>query len=96
MLKTSRHSALKRELTADKFIPYVAHVAPEVVRTVHGDYLQAFRLAGTSFESVPAGQLDLWHERLNVLWRNIAAPGVALWTHIVRRREPTAVPDVEV
>ncbi|HWX81637.1 MAG TPA: hypothetical protein VNZ02_16155, partial [Steroidobacteraceae bacterium] len=25
-------------------------------------------------------------ERLNVLWRNIAAPNVALWTHLIRRR----------
>ncbi len=26
-------------------------------------------------------------QRLNVLWRNIASPQVALWTHVIRRRE---------
>src|SRR5690606_8537661 len=32
-------------------------------------------------------QLNAWHERLNVLWRNISSPQVALWTHVIRRRE---------
>ncbi|HVA19201.1 MAG TPA: VirB4 family type IV secretion/conjugal transfer ATPase, partial [Solirubrobacteraceae bacterium] len=27
-------------------------------------------------------------ERLNVTWRNIATANVALWTHLIRRREP--------
>jgi type IV secretion system protein VirB4 len=62
------------------------------VRTVHGDYLQAFRLGGASFESADDEQLNGWHERLNVLWRNIAAPGVALWTHLIRRCEPVSAP----
>src|ERR1700744_4610444 len=62
-------------------IPYVAHVAPAL-----GDYVQAFRLGGASFESSDDDELNNWHERLNVLWRNIAAPNVALWVHIVRRR----------
>jgi type IV secretion system protein VirB4 len=26
---------------------------------------------------------------LNVLWRNIASPNVALWSHVIRRRECT-------
>jgi type IV secretion system protein VirB4 len=52
-----------------------------------GDYVQAFRLGGASFESADDADLNNWHERLNVTWRNIASPNVALWTHIVRRRE---------
>ncbi len=31
--------------------PYTAHVAPGIVKTVFGDYLQVFRLSGASFES---------------------------------------------
>jgi type IV secretion system protein VirB4 len=95
MLSAARAAALGRELTADRYIPYTAHVAPEVVRSVYGDYLQAFRLAGASFETADAAQLDLWHERLNVLWRNVAGPGVALWTHVIRRREPAAAAAAE-
>ena len=87
MLTAARMVAMRRELTVDRHIPYTAHVAPEVVRTDFGDYLQVFRLSGVSFESADVDQLNVWHEKLNVLWRNVAAPGVALWSHIVRRRE---------
>jgi type IV secretion system protein VirB4 len=68
-------------------IPYAAHVAPTVVRTLSGDYVQAYRLAGASFESADDEELNNWHERLNVTWRNLAGPNVALWTHVIRRRE---------
>ncbi len=50
-------------------------------------YLQTFRLSGASFESADDETLNNWHERLNVTWRNIASPNVALWTHLIRRRE---------
>jgi type IV secretion system protein VirB4 len=81
-----RMTALRREFTAADRIPYTAHVAPTVVRTASGDYLQVFRLAGASFESNDDAQLNHWHERLNVLWRNVGSPNVALWTQVIRRR----------
>lgn len=85
-----RESALRREFPAARRIPYRAHVAPHVVRTEFGDYLQAFRLGGASFESRDDRELNNWHERLNILWRNIAGPGVALWTHVIRQRASIA------
>ncbi len=81
-----RQSALRREISAAERIPYVAHVAPSIVRTAFGDYVQAFRLGGASFESSDDDELNNWHERLNVLWRNVAGPNVALWTHVIRHR----------
>jgi type IV secretion system protein VirB4 len=90
VLSATRSAAMRRELTADRHIPYTAHVAPEVVKTAFGDYLQVFRLAGASFESADIEQLNVWHEKLNVLWRNVAAPGISLWSHIIRRRETPA------
>jgi type IV secretion system protein VirB4 len=86
MVSLRRPSALHREISAAERIPYVAHVAPSIVRTAFGDYVQAFRLGGASFESSDDDELNNWHERLNVLWRNIAGPNVALWTHIIRHR----------
>jgi type IV secretion system protein VirB4 len=88
--RLKRAAALRREMTAADRTPYAAHVAPSVVRTAYGDYIQAFRLGGASFESSDDGELNNWHERLNVLWRNIAAPNVALWTHVIRRRAGVA------
>jgi len=87
VLNVTRAAAMRHELTVARHIPYTAHVAPEIVRTAFGDYLQVFRLGGASFESADVEQLNVWHEKLNVLWRNVAAPGVALWSHIIRRRE---------
>ena len=87
-----RGSAVRRERSAAEHIPYRAHVAPGVIRTAAGDYLQAFRLAGAPFESADDSQLNGWHERLNVLWRNLASPEVSLWTHVIRRPVALAPP----
>jgi type IV secretion system protein VirB4 len=87
-----RAAALRRELPASRHIPYAAHVAPEVIVTTQGGYLQTFRLSGASFESADDETLNNWHERLNVTWRNIASPNVALWAHLIRRRDVPEVP----
>lgn len=87
-----REQALRRERSAAEHLPYTAHVRHDVVRTRAGYYLMGFRLSGASFESADDAQLNLWHERLNVLWRNVATPNVALWTHLVRRRAEDVTP----
>src|SRR5882672_2687327 len=86
MLTLNREAAMRREKNAADRVPYGAHVSPHVVRTAFGDYLQTLRLGGAAFESNDDAVLNNWHERLNVLWRNIAAPNVALWIHVIRRR----------
>lgn len=86
MHAVNRSAATRRELPAADRIPYLAHVAPDVVRTAFGDYLQTFRLGGASFETNDDEEVNNWHERLNVLWRNVAGPSVALWVQLVRRR----------
>jgi type IV secretion system protein VirB4 len=83
----ARGATVQRERHASEHIPYTAHVAERVVSTANGGYLQVFRLGGASFESADDEQLNNWHERLNVLWRNLASPDLALWTHVIRRRE---------
>src|SRR5580658_7989315 len=82
-----RDALVRREFLSSSQIPYTAHLSEHVIRTKAGDYVQVFRLAGASFESADDEQLNTWHERLNVLWRNIASAQVALWAHVIRRRE---------
>ena len=77
MPRLAQAAALRREVPASAHIPYVAQVSDHVVKTSFGDYVQVFRLAGASFESADDEQLNTWHERLNVLWRNLASPQVA-------------------
>jgi type IV secretion system protein VirB4 len=89
MRATDRTRRMRRELLAADRIPYNVQLSESVVRTSLLDYVQVFRLGGVSFESADDDQLNNWHERLNILWRNIASPNVALWTHVIRRREGT-------
>ncbi|MDP9894893.1 type IV secretion system protein VirB4 [Variovorax boronicumulans] len=86
LLSRSEH-ALRREAVAAAMIPLSAHVDAHVARTRAGDYVQTLRLAGASFESADDDDINSWQERLNVLLRNIASPNLALWTHVIRRRE---------
>ena len=89
MSPVARQTVLRREAPSSRHIPYTAQVTPHLVKTESGDYVQVLKLGGVSFESADDAQLNQWHERLNVTWRNIASPNVALWTHIVRRRDLT-------
>ena len=82
-----REAAIHREQPVARHIPYRAQIAANLVRTADGDYVQVFRLSGASFESADDADLNNWHERLNVTWRNMASPNVAIWTHVIRRRE---------
>jgi len=86
MAAMNRQAAARRDIVAAERVPYAAHVAPHIVRTTFGDYLQTFRLGGAAFETNEDDELNNWHERLNVLWRNVASPSVSLWTHVIRRR----------
>ena len=86
-----RIAVARREMPAARHIPYATHVADTVVRTGGGEYVQVYRLSGASFESEDDDTLNSWHERLNVIWRNIASPNLALWTHVIRRRESAAM-----
>lgn len=87
MSASAKEASVRREAAAVSRIPYVAHVSPNIVKTIHGDYVQVFRLSGASFECTDDETLNTWHARLNVLWRNLASPQVALWAHVIRRRE---------
>src|SRR6516225_9273134 len=91
MSAVPRQAALRRETLCVGRIPYLAHVAPHLIKTVHGDYVQTLRLGGASFECADDEALNSWHARLNVLWRNCASAQVALWAHVIRRREVTDV-----
>jgi type IV secretion system protein VirB4 len=88
----SRAVSLRREILMAERVPYTAQLSEHVVRTRQLDYVQVFRCAGVSFESADDQQLNTWHERLNILWRNIASPNVALWATVIRRRESAPDP----
>lgn len=85
------YTALTREEGAALHIPYTIHVNEHVVKT-HNGYVMAFKLAGIGFENADDDQLNNWHERLNVFYRNIAKPNISIWQTVIRHRE-SAYPD---
>ena len=87
-LTLRKDRTLRREASAASMIPLLVHVDEHVARTRAGDYVQSFRLAGASFESADDEDINSWHERLNVFLRNIASPNHAVWSHVIRHREP--------
>ena len=90
MVTNRRIAAARRDRMAAERVPCSAHITPSIATTHAGDYLQAFRLGGVSFDCTEDDLLNTWHERLNVLWRNIASPDVSLWSHVIRRRAELA------
>jgi type IV secretion system protein VirB4 len=83
----ARSLAARREQPAAGRIPYTAQISAHVLKTSNGEYVQVIRVGGASFESADDSELNGWHERLNLTWRNLASPHVALWAHVIRRRE---------
>lgn len=83
MFKFAR--ALKNEVTTATFIPYSGHVTQNTVKLTSGDFLQVIKLQGAAHESADVEDINIWHDQLNGMMRNISSPNVALWTHVVRR-----------
>lgn len=78
---------MRAEAPASKRIPYRSFVGENTIVTESGEYMQVLRLSGASFESADDEELNNWHNRLNVLYRNIGSPHIMLYQHIVRRVE---------
>lgn len=81
----SQAPLLAREVTAEKHIPFAAHVDPYTLKTHQGDYVQTYRLEGIAHETVHDDEIEVWHEQLALFMRNVASPHLALWSYVVRR-----------
>jgi len=49
-------------------------------------------LDGISYETADVHDLNILHEQLNNLLKNVSDERLSLWTHVIRRRE-TVYPD---
>ncbi|MGN8021291.1 VirB4 family type IV secretion/conjugal transfer ATPase [Phyllobacterium sp. 22229] len=76
-----------RELEPETFIPYVRHVDERIVALDSRALMVVIALEGVSFETADTLDLNALHRDLNTLYRNIADERLALWTHVIRRRD---------
>ena len=77
----------KRELEPETFIPYVRHADERVIALDSRALMVMIALEGVSFETADTLDLNALHRDLNTLYRNIADERLALWTHVIRRRD---------
>ena len=76
-----------RELGPETFIPYVRHVDKATIALDSRALMTVLVLEGVSFETADVLDLNGLHRSLNTLYRNIADERLALWTHVIRRRD---------
>lgn len=76
-----------RELGPEIFIPYVRHVNETTIALTSRALMTVLVLEGVSFETADILDLNGLHRSLNTLYRNIVDERLALWTHVVRRRD---------
>ena len=87
-MQLKRHKEIVRDESAAFHIPYTSHVTEQIVKTTNG-YVMAFKLSGIGFENADDDQLNNWHERLNVFYRNLSKPNISIWQTVIRHREDT-------
>ncbi len=84
----SRTAILRsRELEPETFVPYIRHVDEQTIALDSRALMVAIALEGVSFETADTSDLNALHRDLNTLYRNIADERLALWTHVIRRRD---------
>ncbi|AYM09104.1 VirB4 family type IV secretion/conjugal transfer ATPase [Agrobacterium tumefaciens] len=76
-----------RELGPETFIPYVRHINETTIALQSRALMSVLVLEGVSFETADILDLNGLHRNLNTLYRNIADERLALWTHVIRRRD---------
>ncbi|TCM52621.1 type IV secretion system protein VirB4 [Rhizobium sp. PP-F2F-G48] len=76
-----------RELEPETFIPYVRHVDAHIIALDSRALMVMIAIEGVSFETADPIDLNALHRHLNTLYRNIADERLALWTHVIRRRD---------
>lgn len=76
-----------RELNPEAYIPYIRHVDRRTIALDSRALLVILALDGVSFETADALELGALHRDLNTLYRNLADERLALWSHVIRRRD---------
>ena len=78
---------LGRETEPRTTLPYARHLTDRIVALDSGALMMSFRLEGASFETADIRDLNDWHAKLNGAWRNLASDRLAVWHHLIRRRD---------
>ena len=93
MLKIKNAS---REREAETYMPYVGHVAPDVVLLDNGTLLAMIAVRGAEFETSDVAVINGQLAQRNAALMNVAKPGLMLASHLIRTMaDGSAYPQAE-
>ena len=78
-LKTAR-----KEMSADKYLPFARHVSESVIMLDSGDLMLTYELQGRPFETSDVRDLNDWLTKLNAMLKSLHDERLALWSHLIR------------
>lgn len=73
--------------TAELYLPYTRHITRDLIGLRSRAVMTTIALDGISFETTDVEDLNILQNQLNLLWRNVAHDQLAIYTHMVRRRD---------
>jgi type IV secretion system protein VirB4 len=79
--------ALKREITAEDYLPFVRHADEHTIITTGRGAFQMLKIEGASFRTADTNGLNALHDGLNHHFRNIADDNVMIYCHIIRSED---------
>src|SRR4051812_44675646 len=94
--RTNKYKYAKREFPESEFIPYKYFWNDHTIVTKDENLLQVIKLSGYSFETADDEDVDIRKSIRNLLLKGVGAGQIALYFHIVRRKQSVFEPDEEV
>jgi type IV secretion system protein VirB4 len=77
----------KKEKDTSDILPYMWHITDHIIALKNSTMFASFELEGIPFETVNQVELNSFHRKLNLLWRNVNNENLSLWTHLIRLRD---------
>lgn len=85
--KAQLREAVAAQVPVSEYVPFGAHVRPDVIKTKRtGDFIATWLLAGISFETQDLSDISAAKEGLINLIRSLGGGQFAIWSHKVRRQ----------
>ncbi|MEP3329831.1 VirB4 family type IV secretion system protein [Sedimentitalea sp.] len=78
---------IKRERTADDYLPFVRHADEYTIITTNRGAFQMIKVDGASFRTADIGDINALHDGLNHHIRNLADDNLMIYTHVIRSKD---------
>jgi type IV secretion system protein VirB4 len=86
ILRSTTYGAIDaREASIAKHVPYLRHVAEDMLKTKDGHYLMVVKIGGYCFQTADQAEIDMRLSARNTLIRAMNDSRFAVYCHTIRR-----------